>query len=72
MNASDHENPQSEKAQNLILKKNFDTFEVSLRDLCIKMANIQHVFSNDEFATLMQHIEALEKAAQEKKRLIGS
>ncbi len=72
MNASGKNNIESKNSENKKLKDDFQIYQEALQDTCIKLAKIQHVFSNEEFSSLMSHIEALEEAAQRKKRLIGS
>jgi len=72
MNTSEKNETNSNHSENKKLKEDFQMYQESLQETCIKLAKIQHVFSNDEFSSLMEHIEALEEAAQAKKRLIGS
>jgi len=72
MNTSEKNEINTKNSENEKLKEDFNLYQVSLQDACIKLAKIQHVFSNEEFSSLMEHIEALEEAAQAKKRLIGS
>lgn len=54
------------------LKRNFEDCEAGLRHICIQLAAVQHLFNDVEFADLMQHVDALEKAMQDKKKLIGA
>lgn len=54
------------------LKRLMSDFELSVQSLCIRLAHIQHIFSDEEFRLLAGHIQALEDMAAEKKKLIGS
>jgi len=72
MNAREDSNSSSKNQNNKLLAKSFAEFEKSIQELCIKLATIQHVFSDEEFSELMTQIESLEAAAIEKKKIIGS
>lgn len=72
MNANKGQNDETKKSIDKTLLKNFAAFEKSIQDMCIKLATIQHVFGDEEFSSLMSHIESLEAAAAEKKKIIGS
>ncbi len=54
------------------LKRNFEDCEAGIRHVCVQLAAVQHLFNDAEFADLMQHIDALEVAMREKKKLIGT
>ncbi|MGD1933002.1 MAG: hypothetical protein ACFB0Z_00580 [Candidatus Phaeomarinobacter sp.] len=40
--------------------------------MCIALAEIQHLFGDEEFESLMVHIDRLEEAVKSKKKLVGS
>lgn len=54
------------------LKRDFEDCEAGIRHVCVQLAAVQHLFNDAEFADLMQHIDALEVAMREKKKLIGT
>ncbi|CDO58786.1 hypothetical protein BN1012_Phect572 [Candidatus Phaeomarinobacter ectocarpi] len=54
------------------LKRNFEDCEAGLRHICVQLAAVQHLFNDAEFADLMHHVDALETAMRDKKKLIGA
>ena len=62
----------SQPTEARLLKIKIGRSEEALRSMCITLAEIQHLFGDEEFETLMGHVSRLEEAVKSKKKLVGS